>query len=86
MIDLKIIVTIPGLPLSVPNLYEANALLQKPAGNEELPRLRPGTVHVTNMLRLPAHVERILGIVLHAIGQFEGLNSRFDLRILIASL
>src|SRR5581483_5939141 len=45
MIDLQIVVTVPWLPLAVPDLHVTNALLQQATGYQKLPGLRSGAVH-----------------------------------------
>ena len=46
----------------------------------------PEAMHIANILRLPAHVERILGVALHAEGHFERLNTGLELWIAGPSL
>ena len=48
-----------------------------------LPGLRAGAVHVADVLRLAADVERVGRVHLHAVGQLEGLDAGFELRIVV---
>src|SRR5205823_3284112 len=86
MVDLDVVMAIPGLPLAVPDLDEAHAALDKPACDKDLPGLRAGAVDVADMLRLLSYVEGVGRFHLHAIGQLEGLNARVDLGVVGATL
>src|SRR5205823_8212100 len=66
MVDLDVVMAIPGLTLAVPDLDEADAALNEPAGDEDLLGLRAGAVHIANMLRLLTHVEGVGRLHLHA--------------------
>src|SRR6516225_3255589 len=83
MLRFQIIVAVPGLAGAVPDLDEANAFFQEPAGNEKLPALNAGAVQSANVSRLAVDVESILGIALHAISQLERLNASFELSIVL---
>src|SRR5207253_999760 len=78
VVNLDVVMAIPGLPLAVPDLDEADAALNEPAGDEDLLGLRAGAVHIANMLRLLTHVEGVGRLHLHTIGQLEGLNAGVD--------
>ncbi len=81
VIHLDVVVVVPRLTLAVPNLHEAHAALDEPPRDENLPRLRARTVHVADVLRLLRNVEGVGGVHLHAVGQFEGLHARLELRV-----
>ena len=65
----------------MPDLHEAHAALQQPAGDQDLPRLRARAVHLADVLRLARHVEGVGRLHLHAVGQLERLDARFELRV-----
>ena len=46
MVDFDVVVTVPRLALPVPDLHEPHAAFDKPPGNQDLPRLRAGPIHV----------------------------------------
>ena len=50
MVDLDVVVVVPRLAFAVPDLHEAHAALDQPAGDQDLPRLRAGAVHVADVL------------------------------------
>src|SRR5262249_18752686 len=83
MLGFQIVVAVPGLTGAVPDLDEADAFFQEPAGNEKLPALNAGAVQSADVPRLAVDVERIFGIALHAISQLEGLNAGFELSIVL---
>ena len=85
MIDFDVVVAVPRLAFAVPDLDEADAALREAAGDEDLPRLRAGAVHVADVLRLVGDVEGVGGIHLHAIAEFKGLDARFELRVVLAA-
>src|SRR5262249_45977896 len=68
------------------DLDEAHALLQQPAGDQQLPSLDAGPVPVADILRLAADIEGVLSVVLHAVGQLERLDARLELRVGSAAL
>ncbi len=69
---------VPGLACSVPELHESYAALEQTARYERLPRVNALAVHLFHALRLVGDVEGVGGFHLHAVGQLEGLDSRFD--------
>ena len=50
MVDFQVVVAVPGLALAVPDLHEAHAALDQPAGDQNLPGLRAGAIHVEDVL------------------------------------
>ena len=74
---------VPGLAGAVPHLHEAHAALEQPAGDHHLPRLHAFAVHLLNVLGLLGEVEGIVGLHLHAVRQFEGLDARLEQRIVL---
>src|SRR6266550_2343249 len=81
MIDLDIIVIVPRLTFTVPDLHETDTALDETAGDQNLPRLRPLSVHRADMCRFARDVEGVSRIHLHAIGELEGLDAGFELGI-----
>ena len=81
MIDFDIIMIVPRLALTVPNLDEANATLNQSASDQNLSSLNTVAVHVANMLWFAADIKRVGRFRLHSERQFERLNSRFQLGI-----
>ena len=71
MILLDVVVIVPGLARAVPHLHKADAAFEQTAGNEQLPGLCAGTVHLADVFGLLLNVERIGGINLHPIGELE---------------
>ena len=86
MVQFNVVVIVPRLAGAVPHLNEAHASFNQALRDEQLPGLRPFAVHLANGLRLPADVERVRGVQLHAVSQFKGLDARFQLRVLPALL
>src|SRR5207302_1409829 len=84
VIDLDVVVVVPRLSFAAPNLDEPDTLFQEPPANEQLPRLGARAVQVADVLRLPADIEGVGGIELHAIGQLERLDAGFELGVLLA--
>src|SRR5437773_8439714 len=70
----------------MPELDEANAFFQEATRNQHLPRMNALAVQLTNVLRLLGDVKGVSGIQLHAVGQLEGLNTRFQPRVLPSAL
>ena len=50
--DFEVVVAVPRLALAVPDLHEPHAALDQPPGDQHLPRLHAGAVHVADRLRL----------------------------------
>ena len=50
MVDFEVVVAVPGLALAVPELHEAHAPLDQPPGDQHLPGLHAGAVHVADVL------------------------------------
>ena len=70
----------------MPQLHKSHAALHESSSDQNLPGLRPFAVQIENVLRLAADIERLGHFLLHAVRQLEGLNSRFQLRILLPGL
>ncbi len=81
MVDVDVVVVVPRLAVAVPHLHEPHAALDQPPGDEHLPRLHAVAVQVEDVLRLAADVERVGRFDLHAVGQLERLDLRFELRV-----
>src|ERR1051325_4856735 len=81
MIRRDLLVTIPRLTFAMPDLHEAHAAFDQPPGDKDLPCLRARSVEVANALWLLAYVERIGGIHLHSVREFERLDARFELHV-----
>ena len=86
MVDFQIVVAVPWLSGAVPNLHESHAALDQPPGNEQLPRLHAGPVHVADILRLAAHVERFGRLGLHAKSQLERADAGVQCGTVAAAL
>src|SRR6266496_2032274 len=84
VIDLDVVVVVPGLTGAVPYLHEPNAPFDQAAGDQDLSGLSPFAVHFADVLRFAAEVKSVRGIHLHPISQFKGLDAGFDLRVLFA--
>src|SRR6185312_3659284 len=83
VIHFEIVMIVPRLPRAVPDLDEAHAALDEPPRDENLPRLGSFSIHFADVFRLARDVERVGGVRLHAIRQFEGLDARLELRVLL---
>ena len=83
VIRLDVVVAVPGLAGAVPHLHEAHAALQQPPRDHHLPRLQSFAVHLVDVLRLLRQIERVVGLHLHAIGEFERLDARLEQRIVL---
>ena len=81
MIHCQIVVAVPRLAIAVPHLDEPHAPFDQPPGDQNLPGLIAGAIHVEDVLRLAADVERLGHFGLHPIGQLERLDPRVELRI-----
>ena len=86
MVDLEVVVAVPRLALAVPDLHEAHAALDQPAGDQNLPGLHAGAVHVADVLRLAADVERLGRLGLHAEAKLERLDAGFERGIVLPRL
>ena len=86
VLDFEVVVAVPRLAGAVPQLHEAHAALDQPAGDEQLPGLHAGAVHVANVLRLAANVERLGRLGLHAEAELERANAGFERRIIVPGL
>ena len=73
-----------GWPCAVPDLHEAHAALEQPAGDQQSAGpATPGPYMSRMCLRLAADVEGVGGLGLHAVGQLERLDARFELRVVL---
>src|SRR5262245_14116150 len=68
VVDLDVVVVVPGLALTVPDLHEPHTTLNQAASNENLAGLRAFTVAFEDVLGLAADVEGLSGFLLHAVG------------------
>src|SRR5262245_59363834 len=84
MVDFDVVVFVPWLAGAMPALHEPHTSLQRSARDEELAGLRSFTVHFADRFRLFGNIESVGGIDLHSVGQFEGLDARFELRVFLA--
>ena len=83
MVDFEVVVVVPGLPGAVPDLDEAHAALDQPAGDQDLPRLHAVAVQLADVLRFARDVEGVGRLDLHAVGQLERLDPRLELRVVL---
>ena len=86
MTDFKIVVAVPRLAGAVPQLHEPHASLDQPAGDQQLPGLDAGAVHVADVLRLAADIERLGRLGLHAEAQLERADAGFERRVVLPRL
>src|SRR5579871_177531 len=82
----EVVVVVPRLAVAVPDLHEADAALQEPPGDEELPRLHAVAVHLAHGQRLAPDVEGVAGVHLHAVSQLERLDAGLQGGVLLAAL
>src|SRR5687768_15054834 len=75
MFDCDVVVVVPGLPLAVPDLYEADSPLDETAGDEDLPGLGAVAIGFEHMLGFAVDVESLGRFLLHAVGELEGVNA-----------
>ena len=81
MVHFDVVVVVPRLAGAVPDLHEAHAALDQPAGDQDLPGLHARAVHVAGCAcgsRLTSNASAASD--LHAIGQLERLDAGFELR------
>jgi hypothetical protein len=81
MVDLEVVMVVPGLARSGPDLDETHALLEKTAGRQELAGLGAGAVGVPDVLGLAREVEDVDRLHLHAVGELEGLDAGLELSV-----
>ena len=79
------------VPVALANLDEADAGLDEAAGHEALPAEIVGdagadAVHLAGLLRFAAHVHQTGHHVLHAEGQFVGIDDAFEFVVDLLSL
>ena len=48
--DFEVVVVVPRLARAVPDLHEPHAALDQPPGDQDLPGLHAGAVHVADVL------------------------------------
>ncbi len=65
VVDFDVVVVVPRLAFAVPDLDEAHAAFDQSPSNQNLPRLRAGTVGFEDVFWLAADIERLFGIALH---------------------
>ena len=82
MLIFDVVVVIPGLALTVPDLYETHAAFEQTAGDEELAGLSGVAVHFLNVFGFFGDVEGVAGFHLHVVGEFEGVDARVEFLIL----
>lgn len=63
------LVAIPGLAGSVPDLHIPYAAFDKAAGDQHLPPLHAVAIAVEHMLRLARHIKRLARLRLHPPGK-----------------
>ena len=86
MIDLEVVVAVPRLAGAVPELHEADAALDQPASDQQLPGLDAGAVHVADVLRFAANVERLGRFGLHAEAELERADAGLQRGIVLPRL
>ena len=86
MIDLEVVVAVPGLAGAMPELHEADAAFDQPASDEELSGLDAGAVHVADVLRFAANVECLGRFGLHAETELERVDAGLQRGIVLPAL
>src|SRR3954469_13813626 len=81
MIFFEIVMVVPRLTFTVPDLDKSNAAFEEAAGDQQLPGLCACAIQVADVLGLFSDVERVRGVNLHAVGQFERLDTSFELAV-----
>src|SRR5690606_35543492 len=85
VIDFDVVVVVPRLAGPVPELDHPHATFDESTGDEALPCVNAGAVHVLNVFWFERHVEGIGRLALHAEGDLEtfdaGIESRFSLAV-----
>ena len=74
------------IPAAGPDLDEADAALDEPARDQQLPALRRVAVQRADALRLLRQIERVGRFDLHPVGHLERLDARLELRVLLQLL
>ncbi len=74
MVLRDLLVIIPRLSLSVPQLHVSHAALQESPGDQRLAAVYAGAVHLDDVLRLAGQLEGFGRLNLHPEGQLERLN------------
>ncbi len=81
---LDFVMAVPWLPLAVPQLHEADAAFEEPAGDEQLAGLHAVAVGFPHVRRFAVDVEGFAGLGLHAKRQFERLNARVEIGLALS--
>ena len=84
VVDLEVVMIVPGLPGSVPDLYEADATLDEASGDEHLAALKGVAIHLADVLWFEGNVEGVGRFELHAVGEFKALKTGFEFGIVVA--
>lgn len=71
VVHFDVVVIIPRLACTMPDLDEADAAFKQAAGDEDLAGLGALAVHGADVVRFATDIEGVGGIHLHAIGEFE---------------
>ena len=69
---------VPWLKIPMPGLNKAHPSLDQSSGDQKLSILRAFPIELEHVLRLLTDIKGIGRLKLHAIGQFEGLDTRFN--------
>src|SRR5262245_44149201 len=81
MIRGQVVMRVPWLARLLPHLNEAHTTFEQAPRNQQLSTVSCFTIHFANLSRFMADIKSIAGFHLHPIGQLEGLNSCFELRV-----
>ncbi len=84
MLNFEVVVTIPRLSLSMPDLDATDTAFNEPPRNQYLTGLGAGAVGVEHPLWLTRHVKSLGCLALHPVGEFERLNASFQLLVVRA--
>ena len=78
VLHFEVVMAVPGLSVTVPELDEAYAAFGESAGDEELPSQDRVAVHLAGLLVLTADVEGVGRLELHPVGHLEGMGPRLE--------
>ena len=82
----QVVVMVPGLPLAMPELDEPDPALEQPPGGQKLPSVHARAVHLPDVRRFVADVERLGRFRLHPVGQLERLDAGLELGLVAVPL
>ena len=75
MVSSKVLMIIPRLTGTMPQLDISNSAFQQSSGNQCLSSVHAAAIHVAQMFGFPRQVECLSGVMLHAKRKLERLNA-----------